>query len=58
MLMDTKSRPTTKQKNWKYTNVASIYSKHNIARTLKETPNTKHYLENFKLDTQENVVII
>ncbi|MED7818458.1 MULTISPECIES: Fe-S cluster assembly protein SufD [unclassified Francisella] len=58
MLIDNKSLPTTKQESWKYTNIASIYAKNNITEILKEAPNTKDYLEGFKFDTQENVVII
>ncbi|WP_150466308.1 Fe-S cluster assembly protein SufD [Francisella sp. SYW-9] len=58
MLIDNKSLPTTKQESWKYTNIASIYSKNNITEILKEAPKTKDYLEGFKFDTQENVVII
>ncbi|ASG67969.1 Fe-S cluster assembly protein SufD [Francisella halioticida] len=58
MLIDNKSLPTTKQESWKYTNIASIYSKNSITEILKEAPKTKDYLEGFKFDTQENVVII
>ncbi|AIT08709.1 Fe-S cluster assembly protein SufD [Candidatus Francisella endociliophora] len=58
MLIDNKSLPTTKQESWKYTNIASIYNKNNISEILKESPQTKNYLEGFKFDTQENVVII
>ncbi|ACD30900.1 Fe-S cluster assembly protein SufD [Francisella tularensis] len=58
MLIDNKSLPTTKQESWKYTNIASIYEKNNIKELLIESPNSKDYLEGFKFDTQENVVII
>lgn len=58
MLIDNKSLPTTKQESWKYTNIASIYSKNGISEVLTESPQTKNYLEGFKFDTQENVVII
>lgn len=58
MLIDNKSLPTIKQESWKYTNIASIYNKNNISEILKESPQTKNYLEGFKFDTQENVVII
>ena len=61
MLINNKSLPTTKQESWKYTNIASIYDKNNIKELLKELPqskDSKDYLEGFKFDTQENVVII
>lgn len=58
MLINNKSLPTTKQESWKYTNIASIYDKNNIKELLKESLQSKDYLEGFKFDTQENVVII
>lgn len=58
MLIDNKSLPTTKQESWKYTNLATIYSKSGISEMLKDSPKSKDYLEGFKFDTEENVVII
>lgn len=58
MLIDNKSLPTTRNESWKYTNLASIYNKNGISEILTESPQTKSYLEGFKFDTQENVVII
>ncbi|ORM38621.1 Fe-S cluster assembly protein SufD [Francisella endosymbiont of Ornithodoros moubata] len=58
MLINNKFLPTTKQESWKYTNIASIYDKNNIKELLKESLQSKDYLEGFKFDTQENVVII
>ncbi|AEI36284.1 Fe-S cluster assembly protein SufD [Francisella salina] len=58
MLIDNKSLPTTRQESWKYTNLATIYSKSGISEMLKDSPKSKDYLEGFKFDTEENVVII
>ncbi|KEI35806.1 iron-sulfur cluster assembly protein SufD [Francisella sp. W12-1067] len=58
MLINKNSLPTIKQESWKYTNLAAIYDKNNISEILKESPQAKDYLEGFKFDTQENVIII
>lgn len=58
MQLDKNLLPTTKVESWKYTNLSSIYDKNGINETLLESLQAKDYLEGFKFDTQENVVII
>ncbi|MBK2043562.1 Fe-S cluster assembly protein SufD, partial [Allofrancisella guangzhouensis] len=58
MLINKDSLPTIKQESWKYTDLAAIYDKNNIIEILKESLQTKDYLEGFKFDTQEKVIII
>lgn len=58
MLINKNTLPTTKQESWKYTNLAAIYAKHNITELLHDSKQAKDYLQGFKFDVNENVVII
>lgn len=58
MQIDKNVLPSIKQESWKYTNLSTIYSKNGITEILTEFKQAKDYLEGFKFDTEENVVII
>jgi Fe-S cluster assembly protein SufD len=58
MLINKDALPTTKQESWKYTNLAAIYAKNDITEILEDSKQAKDYLEGFKFDVNENVVII